>query len=260
MGETLYLLESRARKDYTCPGCGHQITAGSLHFRHTPHPAAWIHRGRRGSHWCHACICAATPEPKEHVTGRVRVPALRVAGPSFTNSIQPLRVELVGIGQVLCEKLLTGPELVHSITPEQFEEFVCDRLFAMGLEPQRVGSTNQKDGGIDVLFWPRQKNAFPFLGAAQVKHHRNLKAKVGPAPIREFQGVIGSHPISAGLIVTNTSFTSDARWFASEHARLIRLRDYGDMRRWMLGQFGDEEWRELPNSIELCPGVVIKIR
>jgi hypothetical protein len=28
----------------------------------------------------------------------------------------------------------------------------------------------------------------------------------------------------------------------------------------MLGQFGDEEWRELPNSIELCPGVVIKVR
>jgi hypothetical protein len=215
MGETLYLLESRAKTNYVCPGCAQPISAGSLHFRHTPHPAAWIHRGRRGSHWCRECISAATAEPKEQVTGRIRVPALRVLAKSSSRLVQPLRVELIGIGRLLSEKLVVEPELVHRLTPEQFEEFVCDRLIAMGLEPKRIGRTNQKDGGIDVLFWPRQKNAFPFLGAAQIKH---------------------------------------------EHAKLIRLRDYGDIRRWMLGQFGEEEWRDLPNSIEVCPGMVVKVR
>ena len=260
MGETLYLLESRAKTDYICPGCGQSIPAGSLHFRHTPHPAAWIHRGLRGSHWCNACISAAMTEPKDRITKRIRVPALRVSRQSSPDSMEPLRVELIGIGRELCEKLIVAPELVHSLSSEQFEEFICDRLFAMGLEPRRTGAINRKDGGIDILFWPRGKNAFPFLGAAQVKHHRSINERVGSATIREFQGVVGSYPISAGLIVTNTSFTSDARWFAKEHAELVRLRDYVDIRRWMLGHFGDEEWRELPNSIELCPGVVIKVR
>jgi hypothetical protein len=131
----------------------------------------------------------------------------------------------------------------------------------MGLEPKRVGATNQKDSGIDVLFWPRHKGAFPFLGAAQIKHHRDSTRKEGPGSIREFQGVMVAHPINAGLLVTNTRFSSDAEWFASRHAKLVRLRDFSDIRRWLLNDFSDEaEWRELPKTLELCPGVVISVR
>jgi hypothetical protein len=84
----------------------------------------------------------------------------------------PIRIELVGIGRILSEQLSTESSQIYRITPEQFEEFLCDRLFAMGFEPRRVGAINQKDGGVDILFWPRLNGAFPFLGAAQVKHHR----------------------------------------------------------------------------------------
>ena len=63
--------------------------------------------------------------------------------------------------------------LLHQISPEQFEEFICDRLYAMGLEPKRIGEINRKDGGVDVIFWPRLGGAFPFLGVAQIKHHYN---------------------------------------------------------------------------------------
>ncbi len=117
------------------------------------------------------------------------------------------------------------------------------------------------EGGIDVLFWPRQKGAFPFLGAAQIKHHRNPKRKEGSSTIRDFYGAISAHPINAGLIVTNTTFSPDAEWFTREHAKLVRLRDFSDIRRWILNNFVDEaEWRELPRSIELCPGVIVNIR
>lgn len=76
-----------------------------------------------------------------------------------------------------------------------------------------------------------------------------------------FAGVISAHPFNAGVIVTNTSFSPDAEWFAREHARLIRLRDFNDICRWIGGTFADEaEWREIPHSLELCPGIVVKIR
>ncbi|HEY0735703.1 MAG TPA: restriction endonuclease [Herpetosiphonaceae bacterium] len=173
----------------------------------------------------------------------------------------PVKVELVGISSVLLEQIIREPALLHQISPAEFEEFVCDRLFAMGFEPRRVGATNRKDGGVDVLFWPRQSGAFPFLGAAQVKHHRNPNAKEKPATVREFAGTMAGHPFNAGVLITNTSFSPDAEWYAREHAKLIRLRSFTDIRRWLLNNFSDEaEWREIPSTIELCPGITIKIR
>ena len=208
---------------------------------------------------------ASQPGAKDTITGRIRVPALRILSQALDGAtvtrVEPLRVELVGIADLLHEKLAIEPSLVHQLTPERFEEFVCDRLFAMGLEPRRIGSTNSKDGGIDVLFWPRQKGAFPFLGAAQVKHHRDPERKEGSSTIRDFYGAISVHAINAGLLVTNTTFSPDAEWFARERAKLVRLRDFSDIRRWILNNFDDEaEWKELPKSIELCPGIIVDIR
>lgn len=267
MGATLYLIETRARKEYTCPACLQKISKGTLHFRHDPHPAARIYRGEPTTHWCRECIFASNPGPKEFVTKRIRVPIIRVMRKSLleVDAQLPLfallRVELIDIGQILSEQLAKEQSLIYQISPEDFEEFICDRLYAMGFEPSRVGPTNRKDGGVDILFWPRLRGAFPFLGAAQVKHHRNPNNKEGPATVREFAGTIAGHPINAGLLVTNTSFSPDAAWFAREHAKLLRLRDIDDIRRWLLNNFGDEEeWREIPTSIELCPGVIIKIR
>lgn len=175
--------------------------------------------------------------------------------------VAPFRVELVGIGKALSEKLAVDPTLVHKLSPAEFEEFICDRLFSMGFEPRRTGHVNRKDGGIDIIFWPRLSGMFPFLGAAQVKHHRDPVHSQGSAAIRELAGVIAHHPFNVGLFVTNTSFSPDARWFVRDHAKLLRLRGFEDIRRWLVGNFSDEaEWREIPNSIEICEGIVVRIR
>lgn len=267
MSVTLYLVESRARNEYTCPSCLRKIPRGVPHFRHDPHPAARVFRGQPTTHWCRQCILASDPGPKERTTGRLRIPIVRVLNrvlpfeeeqlPLFA----PLKVELIGISAVLLNHLANEPSLLYRISPEEFEELVCDRLFAMGLEPRRVGATNRKDGGVDIVFWPRLVGAFPFLGAAQVKHHRNPSTKEGPGTVRDFAGTVAGHSFNAGLLVTNTSFSPDAEWFAREKAKLLRLRSLTDIRRWLLNNFSDEaEWREIPSSIELCPGVTIKLR
>jgi hypothetical protein len=172
--------------------------------------------------------------------------------------VAPFQVKLVGIGLSLSEQILKEPSRLYQVSPDEFEEFVCHRLFAMGFEPRRVGAINKKDGGVDILFWPRLHGAFPFLGAAQIKHHRDPNTREGPKAVREFAGTVAGHPFNVGLLVTNTSFSPDAEWFAREHAKLLRLRSFNDIRRWLLNNFSDEaEWREIPKSIELCPGVVI---
>lgn len=62
------------------------------------------------------------------------------------------------------------------------------------------------------------------------------------------------------MIVTNTSFTADAHWFATNNPTLLRLRDIQDLRRWLKNDFVNEyEWREIPDQIELAPGIHIAI-
>jgi hypothetical protein len=67
-------------------------------------------------------------------------------------------------------------------------------------------------------------------------------------------------PFHIGMVVTNTSFTADARWYAENQPAIIRLRDMEDLKRWIDSNFTDEaEWREMPAAIELCPGVTIDL-
>jgi hypothetical protein len=41
---------------------------------------------------------------------------------------------------------------------------------------------------------------------------------------------------------------------------LLRLRDLRDLRRWLQNDFVNEEaWREIPNEVELAPGIRIQI-
>jgi hypothetical protein len=81
--------------------------------------------------------------------------------------------------------------------------------------------------------------------AVQAKHHRDPERKEGPSAVRDFAGVLSGHPINMGLLVTNTSFAADAKWFAHHKAPLLQLRDFSDLRWWLAGNFDDAaEWRE----------------
>ncbi len=101
----------------------------------------------------------------------------------------------------------------------------------------------------------------PFLLAVQVKHHRTER-KAAVKEVREFHGVVTSSNsvFNIGVLVTNTSFTADAKWFAEQNKLLMRLHDLTDLCRWMQDDFlHRDEWREIPTEIELAPGVSIKI-
>jgi len=256
---SLYLTRSRARGLYFCVNCGGRIARGATYFRNDPPPFASWRRGEQSSQWCRGCILSSLPEA-ETLAGRFVVPGVRVLRDETAVGVQPVCVELLPFPAELLDQLVSDPHLLHELTPEQFEHFTCERLYAMGFEPRLVGRTNQDDGGIDIIFWSRMISSFPVLGAAQVKHRRDPDRLVQPATVRDFAGALAAHPFTAGLLVTNTSFSPSAEWFAREHARLMRLRGFTDIRRWLAGNFTDEtEWRELPKTIEVAPGVIVPI-
>jgi hypothetical protein len=170
-------------------------------------------------------------------------------------------VEVVDVGRRLANLVAVDPSIMLGLTPAQFERLICELLYEMGYEPKQVGDTYQKDGGVDIVFWPRNPVPLPVLGAAQVKHHRDARRKEGVGSVRDLAGTISGQHYGIGLLVTNTAFTPDAEWFARERAKLLRLRGYDDIERWLKRDFtSDSEWQEIPETIEVRPGLVLPIR
>jgi hypothetical protein len=84
--------------------------------------------------------------------------------------------------------------------------------------------------------------------------------KIEPEVVRGLSGVLQDPWFQIGMVVTNTSFTPDAEWFARQQRPLIKLCGMQDLKRWIASEFTDEaEWREMPRKIELCPGVTVDL-
>lgn len=176
------------------------------------------------------------------------------------NTTEPYIVELLKFTPDRINWLIQDIERFKKITPEDFQYFVADRLDKMKFNVQIVGEINAKDGGIDIIATP-QECPFPYLLGVQVKHHEK-NSKTGQKDVRDLLGTINSSNsfFNLGMIVTNTSFSPEAEWFAKQNKHLLRLRDLQDLRRWLKEDFNNEsDWREIPDEIELTNGVKIQI-
>lgn len=176
-------------------------------------------------------------------------------------SVEPYIVQLVTFSDDTLAAFLKDPDLLKKLTDDEFERLIAEFLEARGYGVRQVGQTRRKDGGVDIVAWPDTGHLFPFLMAVQVKHHRSER-KTDVRKVRDFHGAITSQgsQFQMGVIVTNTSFTADAKWFAENNQNLLRLRDLADMQRWLHNDFDNPfEWREIPDEIELAPGIKVVI-
>ncbi len=149
-------------------------------------------------------------------------------------------------------------DAVHRFTPAAFEEFVAERLCEAGLDVRQIGKTNTPDGGVDLIATPRDVT-FPFLLAVQVKHHHRPTISTGPDPVKNMQAVLTALPFHAGMIVTNTSFTPDAEWWASQSPGKIQLHDITSIRNWIEGRFDIDKFRNVPRRIRLTPQMEVDV-
>ena len=169
-------------------------------------------------------------------------------------------VQVVDISPALLRALKENPDEFRRLQPDQFEAFVANRLDRMGFNVKLTGSTNRKDGGIDIIAVPKTMTAGSYVLAAQVKHHRGEQT-TGRDAVDRLLAWKGTD-IGLGMLVTNTSFTKDALWRAAQEGSraFLRLRDFLDLKRWLQDQYGSpEDWREIPDTIELAPGVVVEV-
>lgn len=237
--EYMPLSQGMADHRIRCSLCKHVIEPGEIFWR-----------GRPGNS-DHDCLWVCTGHIPLNAKGMIAEPS--ADGSPFTY----VRADAIDVRQDMIPRLLHDSDAIYHLTSEEFEELVFDRLLAMDLQAFRMGPANRKDGGIDAVFWTR--GLLPMLGAVQIKHHRSPEAKVGPAVVRELAGAMEGHHFNVGLIITNTSFTEDAKHRADTCTTPIQLRDGEVLRKWVADDFTIEKLEFVSRNAEFCKGIEIRV-
>lgn len=151
-------------------------------------------------------------------------------------------------------------EELRQLSPPQFEHFVAEHFRRMKFNVTSTGPTSFKDGGIDLVAVPKIRNVGSVLIGVQAKHH-HTNNKTGRGVVDRLLAWKDSH-FRLVVLVTNMTFTRDARWVASQanNQPFIRLRDIVDIQRWMKGDYSSKpNWREIPKQVNLAPGVTVSV-
>ncbi len=139
------------------------------------------------------------------------------------------------INRETIKEIVDNPTKLFKISPRNFEKLVGEIYRGNGFKVTLTQFT--RDGGIDILMKKTYDGMLQSF-AVQCKCFINKKKKVGVGIIRSLLGVIGDCRVTAGILVTNTSFTKEAINLVKKHCHRVFSVDLdgllGLMRRYLL--------------------------
>jgi len=143
--------------------------------------------------------------------------------------IASIRPAIVTTNEALVAELKKCPKAVYDLHPRKFEEVVAELLSDMGCEVHVTKQT--RDGGKDILAY-LNTSLGKILCLVEAKRHRPDR-KVGIGLVRTLYGTLCDHQATSAMLVTTSTFSSDARQFQKKHQYELELREYGDVVQWI---------------------------
>lgn len=127
------------------------------------------------------------------------------------------------------DALASNPKLLHGLEPRAFEELIAELLAREGLRVRLTPSC--RDGGRDIL-------AFADTPIGQHLYYVECKRYASENPIdvrfvRQLYGVVEAERATAGLLVTTSRFTKDAKKFREIVSSRLSLREFSDVVSWI---------------------------
>lgn len=125
----------------------------------------------------------------------------------------------------LVDKVALRPEILQEITPRQFEELVCELFERKGYNVQLTKQT--RDGGKDLIVLNNS-----MLGDLVIYAECKKKAPKHPVNVglvRQLYGTVEADRVTAGIMVTNSYFSKDARRFQQTIKSRMNLIDYSEL-------------------------------
>jgi len=148
---------------------------------------------------------------------------------SNTQVPQQIVISTQFINAKLMEELTKKPELMQSLTPRQFEEFVAELFFKEGFNVELT--PERKDGGRDVIAVSHNELG-THLYIAECKRYSSNNP-VGVEYVRSLYGVLEAERATHGIIATTSHFTKGAKDLSRDLKWRIGLKDYKSLIGWV---------------------------
>ena len=130
----------------------------------------------------------------------------------------------------LAERLKNQPQDIHGLTSREFEYLIAELLTDLGCGRVQVTPAT-RDGGRDLLAY-FDLDLGTLLCLVEAKKNRPDRP-VGVELVRSLYGVVCHEDASHGMLVTTSTFTSDAQAFQLKHPHRLSLRDYTHLTDWI---------------------------
>lgn len=134
------------------------------------------------------------------------------------------------ITRSLLEKVAYKPEILYEITPRQFEELVCELFERKGYNVRLTRQT--RDGGKDLIILSNSILGELMIYAECKRYSQKHPVNVGL--VRELYGTIEADKATAGIMVTTSYFSKDARKFQGKISGRMNFIDYSELIRQIL--------------------------
>lgn len=133
--------------------------------------------------------------------------------------------DVTTVDNLLLRRAIDNPKIVFNLSPREFEELVCELLNKQGYNVKLTKQT--KDGGKDIIVV--QKSILgEFCIYVQCKKY-NPSRPVSVGLVRELYGTIMSDNATAGMMVTTSYFSKDAKEYNKKIKHRMTLKDYNDL-------------------------------
>jgi restriction system protein len=153
-------------------------------------------------------------------------------GVAIPESRQPparFRIALSGVNERLLRMISSQPSLMQEMSARQFEELVAEVMQRQGYTVELTPAT--RDGGKDI-YVAKRSDLGSFLYLVECKKYA-LDNPVGVGVVRALYGTVQYERATAGIVVTSSTFTRDARDFVQRIEHQMSLRDYVALSDWI---------------------------
>jgi hypothetical protein len=136
---------------------------------------------------------------------------------------------LIEANDTLLRRLAQNPHSLYELSPRKFEEIIADVFWKNGFAVELTKAT--RDGGRDIIAVQRKLDVSLKILIECKRYHQAHKVPL--AVVQRLFGVKIAEAANKAIVATTSTFTRDARVFASTHFWDLELKDYDDVVNWI---------------------------
>ena len=129
------------------------------------------------------------------------------------------------INDSLLKRAKDNPKIIYDISPREFEEMVCELLDKQGYNVKLTKQT--RDGGKDIIV-VQNSVLGEFCIYVECKRY-DMSNPISVKFVRELYGSVMADNATAGMIITTSYFTKDAKEYQNKIKHRMTLKDYNDL-------------------------------